>query len=63
MKMQNITLEKIHEDMIELKKEVNHIKTMIEEEGSLSDEVIKEVEESRKQSKLISNKKMKSEFS
>ena len=61
--MQNITLEKIHEDMIELKKEVNHIKTMIEEEGSLSDEVIKEVEESRKQSKLISNKKMKSEFS
>lgn len=60
--MMEVTLEKIHEDMMELKKEVDHIKTMIEEEGKLSDEIIKEVEESRKQSKLISNEEMKKEF-
>lgn len=59
-----ITLEKIHEDLIGLKKEMKHIKILLEENFELSEDVIKEIEESRKRPKeeFISHEEMKKEF-
>lgn len=59
-----ITLDKIHEDLIKLKKDVDHIKMVIDEDFELSDEVVKDIEESRKRPKnqFISHEQMKKEF-
>ena len=60
--MGTVTLEQIHQDMIGLKKEVEHIKIILEDEGTLSEETIKEVKESRKNKNTISNEVMRKEF-
>ena len=63
--MSTITLQQIHKDMLGLKKEVRHLKTLLEEDFELSDDVVREIEESRKRSKagFISHEEMRKEFS
>lgn len=62
--MGTITLEKIHEDLQGLKKEISQIKDMLKEDFEVSDEVIKEVKASRLRSKkdLVSQDEMRKEF-
>ena len=62
--METITLSKIHEDIQSLRKEVEEMKLVIEEDLEISDEVVKEILESRSRSKeeLISNEDMIKEF-
>lgn len=62
--MATITLEQIHDDLIGLKKEMKHIKTMLEEEWEPSEEVIQEIGSSRKRSpkEFISHEAMRKEF-
>lgn len=62
--MENVTLAKIHKDLISLKKEVAHIRLVLDEEYELSDHVVKGVEESRKRPdrELISNDAMRAKF-
>ena len=63
--MTTITLKQIHEDLIGLKMEMEHIKTLVQEDLQLSDELIKEIEESRKRPKkdFISHEDIRKEFS
>lgn len=63
--MGTVTLEQIHKDLIGLKKEIEHLKTLIEEDFELSDDVVKEIEESRKRpsQEFISQDDMREEFS
>lgn len=63
--MGNVTLEQIHEDLVGLKKEIEHLKTLIEEDFELSDDVVKEIEESRNRSsqEFVSQEDMREEFS
>lgn len=62
--METITLEQIHEDIVDLKKEVERLKALIEEDLEPSDDVVKGIEESRKRPKeeFISHERMKKEF-
>jgi hypothetical protein len=62
--MQNITLNQIHEELIGLKKEVAHIRLVLDEEYELSDHIIKGVKESRNRPKneFVSNEAMRAEF-
>ena len=62
--MANITLEKIHEDITALKKDIEHIKMIVDEDFELADEVVEEIDESRKRPKkeFISNDEMGKEF-
>ncbi len=59
-----ITLKQIHEDLVKLMKDVESIKEMVGEEYGLSDDVIKDMEDSRKrpEKELISHEEMKKEF-
>ena len=63
-KMAQITLELIHKDLMDIKKEMEYIKYILEEDFEISEEVISEVQESRKRLKneFISNEEMKKEF-
>ena len=60
-----ITLEKIHQDLVTLKREMMHIKFLLQEDFELSDEVIKDIEASRKRPRkeFISHEAMRKEFS
>lgn len=62
--MSGITLEKIHEDIMNLKKDIEHIKMKIDEDFELADDVVKEIRDSRKRPKeeFISNEEMGKEF-
>ena len=62
--METITLEQIHEDLIGIKKEMQYIKTLIEQDYGLSDSLKSEIEKSRKRpsEELISNEEMRKEF-
>ena len=62
--METITLNKIHEDIQSLKKEVEEMKIVLEEDIEISDDVVNEIEESRSNPKeeLISNEDMIKEF-
>ena len=62
--MANITLEKIHQDIVELRNEIGEIKLILEEDLELSDDVLEEIETSRKRPKkeFISHEEMKKEF-
>lgn len=59
-----VTLEKIHQDIVGLKKEVEHLKTLVEEDFELADGVVKDIEASRKRSRkeFVSNEDMRKEF-
>jgi len=62
--METIILQQIHEDLLNLKKEVSHIKILIEEDLELSDDVVREIKDSRKRPKeeFISHEEMRKEF-
>ncbi len=62
--MHTITLTQIHKDLIGLKNEMEDLKMLIKEDFELSDEVIKEIEESKKRPKenFISHEEMRKEF-
>ena len=63
--MADVSLEKIHEDIMGLRKDVERIKTLVEEDYGVADDVVFEVEESRKRpkSEFVSHDDMKKEFS
>ena len=62
--MATITLEQIHDDLIGLKKDMKQIKTLLEEDWELSNDVIQDVQMSRKrhQKEFISHEEMRKEF-
>ncbi|MBD3249502.1 hypothetical protein GF336_05635 [Candidatus Woesearchaeota archaeon] len=62
--MAAITLEQIHEDLIGLRKEMKDLKALIKDESIVSEDVLSEIEDSRKKSKsrLISHDVMRDEF-
>jgi len=59
-----ITLKQIHEDLVKLMKDVESIKEIVREEYDLSNDVVKDIEDSRKrpEKELISHEEMKKEF-
>jgi len=59
-----VTLEKIHEDLIDMKREIRQLRTLIQEDYELADDVVEDIEESRKRSKdkFVSHEEMKREF-
>ena len=61
---ENITLNNIHQDLLFLKKEIVHLRTLLEEDLDIADAVQKEVQESRNRPKkeFISHKAMMEEF-
>ena len=63
--MKTITLERIHEDILDLKEEIKDLKNLMMEDFELSDDLVKEINESRKRSKkdFISHEEMGKEFS
>lgn len=64
MSMGTITLDEIHKDLVKLKKDMEHIKRIIDEDFELNDDVVKDIRESRKRPKneFISHEEMKKEF-
>jgi len=64
MFIMTITLEKIHEDIMELKRDLNKVKMIVSEDFELADDVVKEMQESRKRPKkdLISHEKMMNKY-
>ena len=62
--MESVTVEQIHEDLVSIKKEIEHLRTIVEEEYELADDVIIDIEESKKRSShaMVSHKEMKKEF-
>ncbi len=61
-KMGSITLEQLHQDLQGLKKEIEDIKTILEENFELKDDVVDEIKASRKTKLLISHDAMRDEF-
>ena len=55
--MKTITLERIHEDILDLKEEIKDLKNLMMEDFELSDDLVKEINESRKRSKKRVQKK------
>jgi hypothetical protein len=63
--MESITLNKIHEDLLSIKKDMNRIRIFFDEdEFKLSDEMKKQIMESRKipMSAMISQEEVEREF-
>ncbi|MFA4955777.1 MAG: hypothetical protein WC556_02235 [Candidatus Methanoperedens sp.] len=63
--MESITLNKIHEDLLSIKKDINRIRILFDEdEFKLSDEIKKQIVESRKtpMSQMISQEEVEREF-
>jgi len=63
--MESITLNKIHEDLLSIKKDLNRIRIFFDEdEFKLSDEMKKQIMESRKipMSQMISQEEVEKEF-
>lgn len=62
--METATLNQIHEDMVGIKKELEEIKSILEEDPKLSTDLSAEIELSRKRPKkdFISHEEMKKEF-
>ena len=63
--MESITLNKIHEDLLSIKKDMDRIRIFFDEdEFKLSDEIKKQIKESRKTpiSAMISQEEVEKEF-
>jgi len=62
--MEQITIDKLHKDLIALKEEIKEIKIIIGEDFELADDIIMEIETSRKRSErgFVSHEDMKKEF-
>ena len=63
--MPQVTLQQIHRDLTELKREVRSIRSLMEEEFEPADDVVQEVRDSRLRPRqnLIPHKKVVEEFS
>jgi len=59
-----MTLEQLHEDMIEIKKDLQYIKETIDENLQITEDVKQDIQESRTRNKqeFISQEEMKNEF-
>lgn len=57
-------MKQIHEDLVEIKRELKHLKTIVEEDYELADDVAQEIDESKKHSdeEMISHEEMRKEF-
>ena len=62
--METITLDKVNKSILDLKKEIEELKEYIYEDFELADDVVKDIEASRKRSKkeFISHEQMRKEF-
>ncbi len=62
--MVSITIEHIHEDIVSIKEELAHLRTILEEDYELADDVIADIEESKSRSskQMISHEEMRKEF-
>lgn len=62
--MTTVTLQQLHEDLMGMKKELTHIRTLLEEEFELVNDVAREIEESRNRPRkqFISHEEMRREF-
>jgi len=62
--MATMTLEQLHEDMIEIKKDLQYIKETIDENLQITEDVKQDIQESRTRNKqeFISQEEMKNEF-
>lgn len=63
--MATVTLDKVYEDIKEIKTELKRIATLLEEDFELSDDTKKELEEARKEplSRYIDHEEVLKEFS
>jgi len=60
--MGTITLERIHEDIIGLKKEMEKLRLIVAENYELSNDVVEDIKASRKNKDLVSQEEMRKEF-
>ncbi|MBI2140429.1 hypothetical protein HYU14_05880 [Candidatus Woesearchaeota archaeon] len=62
--MATVTLEQIHNDLIEIKEEMFHLRAIVEEDFPLSAETDLEIEKSRHnpRSSFVSHEEMRKEF-
>ncbi|HLD05066.1 MAG TPA: hypothetical protein VJG90_05090 [Candidatus Nanoarchaeia archaeon] len=61
--MTEVTLQSIHKDLVEVKKELVHLKTLLREDLDLAEDVVSDIEESRAHPKMVSHKEVEKEFS
>lgn len=59
-----MTIEKIHEDLVEIKSELSRLRAIVEEDYELADDVTEEIEKSKNRSEeeMVSHEEMKQEF-
>ncbi len=64
MGTQTINLEQIYKEIINLKREMEQVKTIVAEDFELADDVLKDIEESRgrAEEEFVSDEDMKKEF-
>lgn len=62
--MKSVSLDQVNENILDLKKEIEEIKEYIHEDFELAEDVIDDIEESRKRPKeeLIPHEEMRKEF-
>ena len=60
--MTEVTLQSLHKDLVEVKKVLVHLQTIIQEDFQLSDDVVADIEKSRAHSKMVSHEDMGKEF-
>lgn len=62
--MSEITLDKIHEDIMGLRKDIEHIKSVVDEEYELVDDVVIDIKKSknRAEKEFVSHEEMRKEF-
>lgn len=60
--MTPLTIERLHEDLVSIKKELKYLRFLVAEEYELNDDVIHDIQKSRKRAKLISHEEMRKEF-
>ena len=60
--MSTITLKRIHEDILDMRKEMEKLRMIVTEKFELSPDLVADIKASRKSNKLISQKDMRREF-
>ena len=58
-----ITIQKLHEDLVEIKSELSRLRTLVEEDYELVDDVVEEIEESKSRSHddMVNHEEMRRE--
>ena len=64
METQTINLEQIYKELINLKKEMEQVKTIVAEDFELANDVLEEIRESRKKDEIefITHEEMRKKF-